>query len=101
MSQLEAAPLSETPSVQAALRGERPIGPATMNEPVSPLTLRPHQAARVLNISVRTLWGLTVPRGPIPCLRVGHGRRKITLYVVDDLKVWLGRETRMAEGGAR
>jgi len=42
--------------------------------------LRPKQAAKALNVSIRTLWALSAPRGPIPCIRVGHGKRQIVLY---------------------
>jgi len=55
------------------------------------LALRPREAAKALGISARTLWGLTAPRGPIPCLRIGHGRRKTVLYPVADLQAWLRR----------
>jgi hypothetical protein len=54
----------------------------------SPLALRPRQAAAMLSISERTLWGLTAPRGPIPCTRIG-GRGGIVLYRVADLDDWL------------
>ena len=70
-----------------------------MNEPTSaPLALRPRDAAKALGISPRHLWGLTVPRGPIPAIRIGTGRRKITLYSVDELKAWLARQTQAAKG---
>jgi hypothetical protein len=39
-------------------------------------------AARALSISQRTLWGLTAPRGPIPCVRLG-GR---VLYAPEALR---------------
>jgi hypothetical protein len=71
-----------------------------MNEPDSPLALRPREAARVLNISARHLWGLTAPRGPIPCVRLGRGRRKAVLYVLDDLKAWLSSESNAAKRGS-
>ena len=40
-----------------------------------PLALRPRDAATALGISSRTLWGLTSPRGPIPCVRLGRSVR--------------------------
>lgn len=49
------------------------------------IALRPREAARMLSISERTLWGLTAPRGPIPCVRLSRG----VLYSVDDLRQWL------------
>jgi len=65
----------------------------------SPLALRPREAARALNISPRLLWELTAPRGPIPCLRIGHGRRRTVLYSVAALQDWLARQTAKPEGG--
>jgi hypothetical protein len=56
---------------------------------VEPLALRPRDAARALGISPRTLWGLTAPRGPIPCLRIGHGKRRTVLYPVAELRAFL------------
>lgn len=65
---------------------------------VDSLALRPREAAKALGISARTLWGLTAPRGPIPCLRIGHGKRQTVLYPVADLQVWLTREAEPAKG---
>jgi hypothetical protein len=56
------------------------------------LALRPREAAKTLGIGPRTLWGLTAPRGPIPCVRVGHGNRQTVLYPVADLQAWLSRQ---------
>jgi S-adenosylmethionine:diacylglycerol 3-amino-3-carboxypropyl transferase len=36
------------------------------------LLLTPREAAYRLNISVRHLWSLTQPRGPIPVVRLGR-----------------------------
>ncbi|KAA0215585.1 MAG: DNA-binding protein [Cyanobacteria bacterium CYA] len=47
-----------------------------------------------MGISPRTLWALTAPRGPIPCVRVGG----CVLFRVADLDEWLRRA---AEGGAK
>ena len=66
---------------------------------VESLALRPCEAAKALGISPRTLWGLTAPRGPIPCLRIGHGKRRTVLYPVADLQAWLSRQTEAAKGG--
>ncbi len=65
----------------------------------SPLALRPREAAKALGISARTLWGLTAPRGPIPCVRVGSGKRQTVLYPVADLQAWLSWQAEMAKGG--
>lgn len=37
--------------------------------------LTPRQAAERLSISERKLWGLTAPRGPVPCVRIGRSVR--------------------------
>jgi hypothetical protein len=66
---------------------------------VESLALRPREAAKALGISARTLWGLSAPRGPIPCLRIGHGKRQTVLYPVSDLQAWLTREAEPAKGG--
>lgn len=66
---------------------------------VESLALRPREAAKALGISARTLWGLTAPRGPIPCLRIGHGKRQTVLYPVADLQAWLSRQAEAVKGG--
>jgi hypothetical protein len=63
------------------------------------LSLRPREAAKALGISARTLWGLTAPRGPIPCVRVGSGKRQTVLYPTATLQAWLTREAEPAKGG--
>jgi hypothetical protein len=68
----------------------------TTTDVPSPLALRPREAAKALGVSARLLWALTVPRGPVPCVRVGAGRRKTVLYVLSDLRVWLAREATAA-----
>ena len=66
----------------------------------SPLALRPCDAAKALGISQRTLWALTTPRGPIPCIRVGHGKRQIVLYPISELQAWLDRQAKVEKGGS-
>lgn len=63
------------------------------------LALRPREAAKALGISPRTLWSLSAPRGPIPCVRIGHGKRQSILYPVDALQVWLRQQMTNGEGG--
>lgn len=60
--------------------------------------MRPNEAAKALGISPRTLWGLTTPRGPIPCVRLGRGKRQTVLYPVAELQAWLSREVEAAKG---
>lgn len=52
--------------------------------PETPLALRPVQAAKALGISERSLWQLTHD-GHVPHLKLG----RVTLYPVDQLRVWL------------
>ena len=66
---------------------------------VESLALRPRDAAKSLGISARTLWELTAPRGPIPCLRIGNGKRQTVLYPVADLQAWLSRQAAATSGG--
>lgn len=86
--------------MQAAIRGKRLLEQTTMaTQTVESLALRPREAAKALGISARTLWGLTAPRGPIPCLRIGHGKRQTVLYPVAELQAWLSRQADAAKGG--
>lgn len=66
---------------------------------VDSLALRPREAAKALGISARTLWGLTAPRGPIPCVRIGHGKRQTVLYPTSVLQDWLSQHAEAAKGG--
>lgn len=66
----------------------------------SPLSLRPRDAARMLGVSPRTLWGWT-QAGLVPCVRVGTGKRKTVLYPLADLQTWLTRQAEGAKGGAQ
>ncbi|MFN5958437.1 MAG: helix-turn-helix domain-containing protein [Planctomyces sp.] len=54
----------------------------------SPLALRPKDAAKALGIGERTLWDLTHPRGPIPCVRT----RGCVLYPYHLLQAWLAEQ---------
>jgi hypothetical protein len=48
----------------------------------APLAIRAMEAARLLSISERTLFALSQPRGPIPCIRLNRSVR----YSVDALR---------------
>jgi excisionase family DNA binding protein len=50
------------------------------NTPPAILTI--HEAAEYLRVSPRTLYTLTHPRGPIPCLRVGPRGVRYTLAAI-------------------
>ncbi len=68
------------------------IMPENSHNPVvkiEPILLTPREAAKVLSISERTLYSLTVPRGDIPVIKSGQ----LVRYVVDDLKVWAKRKS--------
>jgi excisionase family DNA binding protein len=45
------------------------------------------QAAALLGVSERTLWGLTAPRGDLPAVRLGSR----VLYRVCDLEAYLAK----------
>ena len=64
------------------------------------LALRPREAAPALGISARTLWQWTAD-GIVPHVKVGTGRRQITLYPVALLESWLAEqaEATQREGG--
>ncbi len=53
----------------------------TEHAPPPTLLLRSCDAARALAISERSLWSLTAPCGPIPCVRLGRSVR----YAPEDL----------------
>jgi excisionase family DNA binding protein len=61
------------------------------------LAYRPREAARVLSISERLLWGLTRD-GAIPSVRVGSGKRKSVLYPKDVLQSWLAEQAAASRG---
>ena len=56
------------------------------------MLLRPPEAAERLSICERKLWGLTAPRGPIPCVRIGRSVR----YAPGDLAEYVRRTTEAA-----
>ena len=58
------------------------------------LLLTPPQAAETLAISPRKLWGLTAPRGPIACVKIG----RLVRYPLDQLQRWIDAQT---QGGDR
>jgi excisionase family DNA binding protein len=56
------------------------------------LALRPRDAARVLSVSERTLWGLT-KQGRVPFVRIGKAVR----YPVHLLRKWLEEQAQAVE----
>jgi excisionase family DNA binding protein len=59
--------------------------PPIKRQAITPLSVRTRDAADVLGISVRKLFALTAPRGPIRAAKVGTA----VLYPVAELKRWL------------
>ena len=57
-----------------------------------PLCVRAREAAKMLSISERTLWGLT-KSGQVPVARIGTGKRKTLLYRIAVLEEWLSRHS--------
>jgi hypothetical protein len=56
------------------------------------MALSAREAAQTLSICPKTLWSHTIPRGTIPCFRVGTR----VLYDPADLRVWIQK----MKGGA-
>lgn len=66
---------------------------------VEKLSLRPREAAQAIGISERTLWSLSTPRGPIPCVRIGNGKRRAVLYSIAGIQAWLSQQADAQKGG--
>jgi excisionase family DNA binding protein len=58
------------------------------------LLLTPRDAAAALAVSARTLWGLTQPRGRLPCVRIGRGVR----YALADLERYIAEQRQGGDG---
>ena len=57
------------------------------------LLLSVQEAAEALAVCPKTLWAHTVPRGTIPCLKIGTR----VLYDPEDLRAWIESQ----KGGGR
>lgn len=68
---------------------------------IEPLLLTAAEAAELLNISERTLWEFSAPRGPIPCVRSG-AKGGLVRYSRRALEEWIASAERqsLAEAGA-
>lgn len=53
------------------------------------LLLTPREAADTLSICEKSLWSLTVPRGPIKCVRLGRSVR----YSSDALREFIAQQS--------
>ena len=65
----------------------------TTPAPSPKLLLTVREAARALSICEKSLWTLTVPRGPIPCVRLGRSVR----YDPRDLTAWIDAQRKGGE----
>jgi len=54
------------------------------------LLLGGREAAELLSVCQRTLWSMTAPRGPIPCVQIGRSVR----YPVGELREWIQKATK-------
>lgn len=50
-------------------------------------------AAEILSVSLRSLWGMTAPRGPLACVRLG----RLVRYDVRDLEAHIQANRHSAE----
>jgi len=55
---------------------------------VERLLVKSKEAAAMLAVSERTLWGMTVPRGAIPAIKLGRSVR----YSITALQEWLAAQ---------
>ncbi len=60
------------------------------------LLLSAVEAAKAMSVCPKTLWSMTQPRGPIPCVRC----RSRVLYPLDGLKEWIASQAGRDGGGA-
>ena len=58
--------------------------PTQVNQPLPVLLVKPPEAARILAISERLLWSMTIS-GDIPSVKIGRARR----YDLRDLDRWV------------
>jgi hypothetical protein len=66
---------------------------STLTLPVAPVVVDNRVAAAALGISLRKLWDLTAPRGPIACVKVGGSVR----YTLRDLEAYVEKSRVTAE----
>ncbi len=64
--------------------------------PADRLALRKGEVAKALGISIRTLWNLTHPRGPIRTVHLGS----VEVFPLDELKRFLADEVAKAAAPA-
>ena len=63
---------------------------------VSRLLVGARAAAELLGISERTLWSISMPRGDLPVVRVGFGRKPRVLYSPTSLRAWIAAREQAA-----
>jgi hypothetical protein len=59
------------------------------------LLLSAREAAKALSVCERTLWSMTMPRGPIPLVRIGNR----CLYSTEALRQWIMKQSMGNNGG--
>ncbi len=55
---------------------------------IDALLLTPPQTADALAISPHKLWGITAPRGPLACIKLGKSVR----YAIPDLEIYINAQ---------
>ena len=76
----------------------RSLSPALASHVATVVTYRVKQVAEMLNVPVSTVYDW-VRTGVIASVRVGAGRRKLTLIPASAVEEFLSRNLRSAKGG--
>lgn len=79
---------AETPRVREPLPPTEGIGffrAPKQAQATEQLLIDARKAAALLSMSERTLWALTIPRGPIPAIHMGRSVR----YSMEALRAWI------------
>lgn len=63
------------------------------HEQLAPLLIDEAEAARLLSVCRKTLWSLTAPWGPIPCVRLGlpGSRKPAVRYSLEALRAYIAQ----------
>jgi hypothetical protein len=73
-----------------ALRIDRVGADAPPTSGLEPLLVDKCEAARLVGISPRRLWDMTMPRGDLPCVRIRDAGE--VQYRLTDLRAWIQRK---------
>jgi hypothetical protein len=77
--------VAETIAAMESQRAEANTPPDRAETQRGRLLLTPRETAAAMGISERKLWGLTAPRGDLPCLPLGRSIR----YDPADVRRWI------------